>query len=284
MAGRANERRPYERHVNCASVQLAYEKTKEDSERYAKLKELGPGLLSRIRGRGKSGTQAKSALIQLKNINQFAKCCGVDVTTILANKTGLAPIETSHMERTPSPILDRNRPNQLAPEPLVRLHELFVGQACELIRLLNSISDLGDRPTASALNSRLQSIDVHTSAITFHSTYELLDAQLIAATKSLTAIYLSSLKVLLDRIYSAAAVSADCLLEWQEDMSPRRKYDDFLLDTTWVDVSATCTLVSCLLESPIFVGVKPFDSRLREDIVRERYYEIKNRSSNGAKD
>ena len=95
MSGKNKTRRFDERWVDCAAAQAAYEQAKARKVEFKQLRDLGPGLLSRIRGRGKSGDVQVARLVQYANIKKFADLCDVLVETLLVGGDGMNPPESS---------------------------------------------------------------------------------------------------------------------------------------------------------------------------------------------
>lgn len=89
MSGKNKTRRFDERWVDCAAAQAAYEQAKARKVEFKQLRDLGPGLLSRIRGRGKSGDVQVARLVQYANIKKFADLCDVLVETLLVGGDGM---------------------------------------------------------------------------------------------------------------------------------------------------------------------------------------------------
>jgi hypothetical protein len=292
MARNAKERRYDERWVDCSAAQAAYDQTKAYTDRFFKLRELGPGLLSRIRGRGKAGVRESYVLIQYQNVRNFAECCGVETSTLLTNGDGRDRPDTSE----PSQYFAHG-PNFAAPTPLtpyliLQSHETVVRVARELIANGHSVADLifstDSRPTKTnrdVITNRLNAIDTYTILIAFHSAYELLEYFLLSGREFVSTAYLSNIKSLLSRIYGSAALACDALLDFTESKNKKSIGIDLdsILDATWVDMSAVCSVCSVLMEHPMLAEIKTFDPRLNEKVFRSAYEEVKSLSNPSAR-
>src|SRR5689334_21850615 len=95
MARKERDRRYNERWVDCAAADAAYEQVRDrGGSEFKKLTELGRGLMSRIRGRGrKDGNQVSTTLMHLQSVKDFAERCGVPAETLLANGDGMHPLK-----------------------------------------------------------------------------------------------------------------------------------------------------------------------------------------------
>jgi hypothetical protein len=105
MAKEDRRRRYHERWVDCAAAEAAYTQLSAQQREFKKLTELGPGLLARIRGRGKGGVTRQTTLMHLDSIEAFATRVGISVTALLANGDGMNPLKAptasvEHCDRT----------------------------------------------------------------------------------------------------------------------------------------------------------------------------------------
>ena len=97
MAKRTKVRRFDERWVICAATRAAYEHAKTNKVRFKELSQLGPGLLSRVRGHGRLGSRESTVLIQFDNIKKFADLCEVPLDTLLAGGDGMNRVDATEL-------------------------------------------------------------------------------------------------------------------------------------------------------------------------------------------